>query len=170
VKVALTLRGSGRFEGRVDDGFLTHLFETFARYAGIDLSVDASGDEGHHVSEDVATTVGRALRKALPDTGVARFGEALVPMDESLVQVAVDLVDRPYYRSDLPPASMAEHALRSLVTEARITFHEVTLRPGEPHHVFEATFKAFGLALVRALEPSPRGPSLKGKVEWEESP
>ena len=91
-------------------------------------------------------------------------------MDESVVQVVVDLVDRPYYRSDLPPSSMAEHLLRSLVSEARITFHASTLRPGEEHHVLEATFKAFGLALARALEPSARGFSLKGNVEWEESP
>src|SRR3989304_5005766 len=95
--------------------------------------VEAKGDETHHVAEDVAHTVGRALRKALPAAGVARFGEALVPMDEALVQVAVDLVDRPYYRSDLPASSMAEHVLRSLVSEARLTFHEVTLRPGEDH-------------------------------------
>ena len=91
-------------------------------------------------------------------------------MDECLVQVAIDLVDRPYYRSDLPPSFMAEHVLRSLASEAKLTFHQLTLRPGEEHHVLEATFKAFGLALARALEPSSRGFSLKGKVEWEESP
>lgn len=167
--VNLELGGKGRFVGSLGDPLLTHLLETFVRYAGIDLRVEAKGDERHHVAEDVALTVGRALRKALPIAGVARFGEALVPMDEALVQVAVDLVDRPYYRSDLPASSMAEHVLRSLVSEARFTFHEVTLRPGEEHHVLEAAFKGFGLALARALEPSTRGFSLKGKVEWEES-
>jgi len=168
--VDLDLGGKGRFAGSLGDPLLTHLLETFVRYAGIDLRIEAKGDETHHVAEDVAHTVGRALRKALPAAGVARFGEALVPMDEALVQVAVDLVDRPYYRSDLPASSMAEHVLRSLVSEARLTFHEVTLRPGEDHHVLEATFKGFGLALARALEPSTRGFSLKGKVAWEESP
>jgi len=170
VSVSLALRGKGRFEGSLGDPLATHLLETFARYAGLELAVEASGDERHHVSEDVALTIGRALRKALPTAGVARFGEALVPMDEALVQVAVDLVDRPFYRSDLPTSSMGEHVLRSLVSEAAFTFHEVPLRPGEEHHVLEATFKAFGLALARALVPSRRGFSLKGKVEWEESP
>ena len=169
VSVTLALRGKGRFDGRIPDPLVGHLLETFARYAGIDLDVAAEGDERHHVSEDVALTVGRALRKALPVSGVARFGEAVVPMDESLVLVALDLVDRPYYRSDLPQTSMGEHVLRSLVTEARLTFHELTLRPGEEHHVLEATFKAFGLALARALEPSSRSLSLKARVEWEES-
>src|SRR3989304_1270276 len=169
--VDLDLGGKGRFAGSLGDPLLTHLLETFVRYAGIDLRIEAKGDETHHVAEDVAHTggraprkglpapgggrvgggrgargeethhvaeavphtVGRALRKALPAAGVARFGEALVPMDEALVQVAVDLVDRPYYRSDLPASSMAEHVLRSLVSEARLTFHEVTLRPGEDH-------------------------------------
>lgn len=170
VSVALTLRGRGRFRGDLGDPLLTHLLETFVRYASLDLRIDATGDERHHVGEDIALTVGRALRKALPEHGVARFGEAIVPMDEALVQVAVDLVDRPYYRSDLPASSMAEHVLRSLAAEAKLTFHQLTLRPGEEHHVLEATFKAFGLAVARALEPADRGFSLKGKVEWEESP
>ncbi|MGQ0797825.1 MAG: hypothetical protein ACT4OI_08205, partial [Methanobacteriota archaeon] len=170
VSVDLTLRGRGRFRGDLGDAFVTHLLGTFARYAGLDLTIDATGDDGHHVAEDAAHTVGRALRRALPEGGVARFGEAVVPMDETLVLVALDLVERPYYRSDLPSASMAEHVLRSLATEARITFHEVTLRPGEAHHMFEAAFKGFGLALARALEPSARDFSLKGKVEWEEPP
>lgn len=170
VTVTLALRGSGRFQGSAGDAFVTHLLETFARYAGVDLAIVASGDERHHIGEDVALTVGRALWKALPIEGVARFGETIIPMDESLVLVVVDLVDRPYYRSDLPPSSMAEHVLRSLASEARITLHAVTLRPGEEHHVAEAAFKAFGLALSRALAPSDRDFSLKGNVEWEESP
>lgn len=170
VVVTLSLRGSGRFRGDLGEGFVTHLVETFARYGGVDVTIEASGDERHHLAEDVALTLGRALRRALPESGVARFGEAIVPMDESLVLVALDLVDRPYYRSDLPRASMGEHVLRSLATEAKLTLHQLTLRAGEEHHVFEATFKAFGLALARALEPSSRGLSLKGKVEWEESP
>lgn len=170
VMAQLVLRGSGRFEGDAGDPLLTHLLETFARYAGLDLRIEANGDEPHHVGEDVAHTIGRALRRALPDAGVARFGEATVPMDEALVEVAIDLVNRPYYRSDLPSSSMVEHVLRSFLTEARVTFHQRILREGEAHHVFEATFKALGLALIRALEPSERGFSLKGKVEWMESP
>jgi imidazoleglycerol-phosphate dehydratase len=160
---------NGRFKGKLGEPLLTHLVETFARYSGLSIEVEAEGDEKHHVNEDIALTIGRALRRALPDSGVRRFGEATVPMDEVLVQVAVDLIDRPYYSSDLSNSLMAEHVLRSLVTEARITFHQRTLRPGEEHHVLEATFKAFGLALASALEPSSRGFSLKGKVDWQES-
>lgn len=169
MSVSLRLRGRGRFDGAAGDPLVTHLMETFARYSGIDLTVRAKGDEGHHVCEDLALAIGRALRKAFPSSGVTRFGDATVPMDETLVQVAVDLIDRPHYHADLSPASMGEHVLRSLVTEAKITFHQRTLRVGQEHHLLEATYKAFGLALVKALEPSPRGFSLKGRVEWEES-
>jgi len=169
VSVSLRLRGRGRFDGAAGDPLVTHLMETFARYSGIDLTVRAKGDEGHHICEDLALAIGRALRKAFPSSGVTRFGDATVPMDETLVQVAVDLIDRPHYHADLSPASMGEHVLRSLVTEAKITFHQRTLRVGQEHHLLEATYKAFGLALVKALEPSPRGFSLKGRVEWEES-
>jgi len=144
--------------------------ETFARYSGVDLTIRARGDEGHHVCEDLALAIGRALRKALSASGVMRFGDATVPMDEALVQVAVDLIDRPYYLADLSPASMGEHVLRSLVSEAKITFHQRILRAGQEHHLLEATYKAFGLALAKALEPSSRGFTLKGRVEWEESP
>ncbi len=168
VQVSLTLAAGGRFDGKLGEPLLTHLLETFAQYSDIDIHVDAGGDERHHISEDIALTLGRALRRVLPDSGVARFGEATVPMDEVLVQVALDLVDRPYYQTDLSSTSMAEHVLRSLVSEARITFHQRTLRSGEEHHVFEASFKAFGLALKKALEPSSRGFSLKGRVDWEE--
>ncbi len=168
VQVTLTLGAEGRFKGKLGEPLLTHLLETFARYSSTNITVDSEGDEKHHVSEDIALTIGRALRRALPEFGVNRFGEATVPMDESLVQVALDLVDRPYYKSDLPSSSMAEHILRSLTTEARITFHQRTLRLGEEHHLLEASFKAFGLALNKALEPSSRGFSLKGKVDWEE--
>jgi len=168
VKVTLTLGAGGRFKGKLGEPLLTHLLETFARYSGTDITIDSEGDESHHVSEDIALTLGRALRRALPESGLARFVEATVPMDEALVQVALDLVDRPYYSSDLPRSSMAEHILRSLTNEARITFHQRTLRPGEEHHVLEASFKAFGLALKKALEPSSRGFSLKGRVDWEE--
>lgn len=168
VSVTLTLRGSGQFQGAVGDALLTHLLRTLVRYSGIDVTIEATGDEGHHIGEDIALTLGRALRRALPSSGVQRFGDALVPLDEALVQVALDLADRPYYKSDLPLSSMAEHVLRSLVTEARVTCHQLTLRPGEEHHVLEATYKAFGLALSRALEPSSRDLSLKGRVEWRE--
>ncbi|EQD63584.1 Imidazole glycerol-phosphate dehydratase domain protein [mine drainage metagenome] len=88
-------------------------------------------------------------------------------MDEALVQVVVDLVERPYYESDLDRTSMVDHVLRSLAVEGRFTLHQRTLRPGETHHVHEATFKALGRAWAAAAQPAERAVSPKGRVRWE---
>ena len=134
------------------------------------LTLRTTGANAHHVAEDSALALGVALRRALPARGLQRFGEATVAMDESLVQVVIDLVDRPYYASDLPPDTLGEHLLRSLVLEGRFTFHQRSVRPGEIHHLLEATYKAFGLALGRAIRPAERELSLKGEVTWTVDP
>ncbi len=168
VEVSVRLHARGRLDWEHPDGFLVHLLGAFARYSGTDIRLRTRGDDPHHVAEDSALALGRALRRAIPERGIARFGEATVPMDEVLVQVVLDLVDRPYYRADLPADNLGEHLLRSLVLEAPFSLHQRTIRPGEAHHLLEATFKAFGLAFDRATAPAARELSTKGQVAWEE--
>jgi imidazoleglycerol-phosphate dehydratase len=170
VRIVYRWAGSGHLRWEAPDPLVAHLVEALTRYAGLDLQIDARGDDPHHVVEDVALTFGRALRTSLPTQGIRRFGSATLPMDEALVGVSLDLIDRSYYRTDLPPTSLAEHFLRSWASEAKITYHQWTLRPGEPHHLLEATFKATGVALTEALSPARRPISTKGKVRWSERP
>ena len=165
IRVALALDGSGESELKIPDEFLRHMVETLARYSGIDLEVSAEGDIAHHLIEDVAITLGRAYRQAMGDAPVRRIANSTVPMDEALVQVSVDLIDRPYVHLEVPDV-MYEHFLRSFAMEMRATVHTVVLRGKDDHHIVEATFKALGLALREALMPASSVMSTKSKVSW----
>jgi imidazoleglycerol-phosphate dehydratase len=165
VSVRIGLDGTGRYDIDLPDRWLRHMLESVARFGKIDLSIRADGDFNHHVVEDVGITLGKALREALRGRPVQRVGSATVPMDDALVTVSVDLVDRPYCHVDLPD-QMLEHFLRSLAMEARITLHNVVVRGKNFHHVNEATFKALGLALHQATRPAEALKSTKGKVRW----
>ena len=155
---------------RADTGepFLDHMLVTLGRYAGLDLAVEARGDLRHHLVEDVAITLGLALAREVPAT-CQRYGAALVPMDDALVQVALDLGGRAWYEGPLP-VPLAEHALRSFAANAAMTLHVVVLRGSDRHHVVEAAVKALGLALRQALAPGDAVFSTKGAVtlRWEE--
>jgi imidazoleglycerol-phosphate dehydratase len=148
--------------------FLDHMLETLSRYSGLGFRVRATGDLPHHISEDVAITLGIAMRERLPATA-ARYGEATVPMDDALVQCVVDLGGRPYYRGRLP-SRRYEHWMRSFADNARATIHLHVIRGRDPHHVVEAAFKALGLALRQALVDSGAVFSTKGAVALEVSP
>ena len=145
--------------------FLDHMLETLARYSGLGVRVTATGDLPHHISEDVAITLGVALRERLPATA-ARYGAATVPMDDALVQCVVDLGGRPYYRGPLP-SRRYEHWMRSFADSARATIHLRVIRGSDRHHVVEAAFKALGLALRQALVDSGAVFSTKGAVALE---
>lgn len=149
------------------DAFLDHMLATLARYADLHLAVAAQGDLRHHLIEDVAITLGLALRAEVP-AACARYGQATVPMDDALVQVALDLGGRAYYEGPLP-VPLWEHALRSLAENAALTLHVQVLRGRDRHHVVEATMKALGLALRQALVETAAPFSTKGAVEvaWE---
>jgi imidazoleglycerol-phosphate dehydratase len=122
----------------------------------------------HHIVEDVAITLGRAFREALKDRPVQRVGWACLPMDEALVLVAVDLIDRPYCAVDFPDEmEMCEHVLRSFAMEAGITLHAMTLRGKNAHHIVEAAFKALGMALHQATRPAGSLKSTKSRVRWK---
>lgn len=165
VEVKLRLDGAGEAKVSVPDEFLRHMVETLSMYSGVDLEVSAEGDLEHHLVEDVAITLGRAYREALGGAPVKRIASATVPMDEALVQVTVDLIDRPYTHLEVPDI-MYEHFLRSFSMELRATVHTMVVRGKDGHHIVEATFKALGLALRDAMTPSRSALSTKSGVIW----
>ena len=152
ISVSLDVDGSGRFQ--VDSGiqFLKHMTETLARYASFDLTMKADGDNDHHIIEDCAITLGKALREAIGDQPIERMATAVVPMDDALVMASLDLVDRPYADVDLPDP-LYTHFMRSFAMSAGMTLHIVVIRGFDDHHIVEASFKAVGKALSQAVRP-----------------
>src|SRR3954471_1696872 len=186
VRVEVDLDGSGRVDVATGIGFYDHMLAQLGRHGGLDLTVRSDGDlhiDAHHTVEDTALALGAALAEALGDkAGVRRFGDAVVPLDEVLVQAAVDLSGRPYVVHDEPaglapfvggtgpvyPTSLTRHFWESLGHAARITLHVSVLRAGragaqpDAHHVVEAQFKAVARALrdaVRVENPDGGVPS-----------
>lgn len=163
IECTLRLDGSGQYDVVTDNKFLTHMCETWTRYAGFDLRLRATGDLDHHLVEDVAIALGQAFKQAFDHAPCARIAYDFVPMDDALVLCAVDLVDRPYYEGQLP-IPLWEHWFRSFAMEARINLHLEHLRGRDTHHTIEASVKAFARALRRALEPRGTEISTKGVV------
>jgi imidazoleglycerol-phosphate dehydratase len=184
VLVDLDLDGSGRADVTTGVGFYDHMLSSLAKHALLDLVVEADGDtqvDAHHTVEDVAIVLGQALRQALGDkAGIRRFGDALVPLDECLVQAAVDVSGRPYCVHDGEPegqayvliggtyvGSLTRHVFETLAATAGIALHVRVLSGRDPHHIVEAQFKAVARALRAAVEPDPRVagiPSTKGSL------
>lgn len=162
VKVKLKV-GEGDAAVRTTDPFLDHMLETLARYGALDLEVEGRGDLRHHLVEDVAITLGLALREEIPET-CRRYGTAAVPMDDALVEAALDVGGRSYYQGPVPEP-LFEHFFRSLADNARITLHLRVIRGQDRHHVVEAAVKALGLALRQALAPGEAVFSTKGAVQ-----
>lgn len=158
-------RGTGEARVRVEDRFLGHMVETLARYSGIDIDLEATGDMRHHLVEDVAITLGQALRDEVPERAT-RYGWAQVPMDEALVEAAIDVGGRPYYVGPLP-SRLYEHFLQSLAVNLGATLHVRVIRGKDKHHMVEAAIKATGLALRQALVEGDRVFSTKGAVAVE---
>jgi imidazoleglycerol-phosphate dehydratase len=168
VEVALTLEGSGRVEVETGLPFFDHMVSQLGRHGGLDLTASAKGDlevDAHHTVEDVGIVLGEALAGALGDkAGIRRFASMAVPLDEALVEVALDLSGRPYLSYDVevapdavplgnPPfePQLAEEFWRALATAAGITLH-ISLRTGRnTHHILEASFKAVARALRDAV-------------------
>ena len=158
-------RGSGTATVQTGAPFLDHMLVTLARYSGLDLQVTATGDLRHHLIEDVAIAIGAATAAMLPPTA-ARYGDRVVPMDDALVHVSIDVGGRAYYRGPLP-SSLYEHWMRSFADNAKATLHVRVLRGTDRHHVVEAAFKALGLALRDALTETGAVFSTKGVVALE---
>jgi imidazoleglycerol-phosphate dehydratase len=134
----------------------------FARYSGLDVAIQATGDLPHHLIEDVAICLGAALSGLLPATA-ARYGDRTVPMDEALVHCALDLGGRPYYRGPLP-SSLYDHFMRSFSDNAKATLHLRVLRGTDRHHIVEGAFKALGFAVRDAFVDTGAVFSTKGSV------
>lgn len=184
VLVELDLDGTGRTAVDTTVPFFDHMLTALGKHALLDLTVRASGDthiDAHHTVEDTAIVLGRAIGQALGDrAGIARFGDATVPLDEALAQAVVDVSGRPYFVHSGEPAgqqyhligghftgSLTAHALESIATHAAMTVHVRVLAGRDPHHIVEAQFKAFARALRAAVAPDPRVvgvPSTKGTL------
>jgi imidazoleglycerol-phosphate dehydratase len=163
IVVDLTLDGRGSSEITTGIGFLDHMLDLLARHGGFDLVVKARGDldvDQHHTVEDIGLALGQALREALGDKrGVRRFGHAVVPMDEALAMIAIDLSGRPFLHYDLDltgvrigefDADLAGHFFQSVVNQGQITMHVRLLSGSDPHHIVEAVFKGVARALAGA--------------------
>lgn len=161
VKVRVA-RGRGEAKVATGERFLDHMLDTLARYAALDLEVEAAGDLRHHLVEDTAIVLGEALAAEVAGP-IARYGARTVPMDDAVVEAVLDLGGRPYYRGPLP-SGYYEHWMRSFADHARLTLHLRVLRGTDRHHVVEAAFKALGLALRDALAPADAVFSTKGAV------
>jgi imidazoleglycerol-phosphate dehydratase len=145
--------------------FLDHMLLTLSTYSGLALRIKAQGDLPHHLIEDVALTLGTAVNRIIPPR-CARYGERTLPMDDALVQVALDLGGRAYYGGKLP-SDLYDHWMRSFADAARMSLHVRVIRGRDRHHVVEAAFKALGLSLRSALAEGHEVFSTKGAVEWE---
>jgi imidazoleglycerol-phosphate dehydratase len=178
IEVVLDLDGTGVTDVSTGVPFYDHMLGQLGKHALFDLRVKAVGDlevDSHHTVEDVAIALGQALREALGDkAGITRFGDALVPLDETLVQVAVDLSGRPYCVHEEPElveligsydTTLTKHIFESLSAAAQICLHVRVLAGRNAHHVVEAQFKAVARALRTAVAIDPRAsgvPSTKG--------
>jgi imidazoleglycerol-phosphate dehydratase len=157
--------GSGTAKVETGDRFLTHMVETLARYAGLDIELEATGDLRHHLIEDVAIVLGLALADEVPERAT-RYGWAEVPMDDALAAAAIDVGGRPYYVGRLR-SKLYAHFLHSFATNLGATLHVRVLRGSDRHHIIEAAVKATGLALRQALAKGDQVFSTKGSVKIE---
>jgi imidazoleglycerol-phosphate dehydratase len=178
IKLKLALDGSGGADLATGVGFLDHMLDLFARHGRFDLELRATGDlatGAHHTTEDVGIVLGKALDEALGDrSGITRYGDATVPMDESLAVCAIDISGRPFcaFQAELPPTSiagfdteLAEEFFRAVANNAKLTLHLYVVEGTNAHHMIEAAFKAFARALRQAVtvDPTAQGvPSTKG--------
>jgi len=178
IRLSLNLDGSGSVELETDVPFLNHMLELFAKHGHFDLKVEAQGDvavDDHHTVEDIGICLGMAVKNALGDkTGIKRYANVFVPMDEALAQVAIDISNRPHleFRAEFPSANIGSFTtelvhefLWKFALEARLTLHVIVHYGRNTHHMVEAVFKALGRALDEAVSIDPRVkgvPSTKG--------
>lgn len=178
IEISLLVDGSGKASASTGIPFFDHMLEQLGKHAGFDLTIVATGDlevDTHHTIEDVGIVVGGCLAEALGDkVGVRRFASNLVPLDEALVQVALDLSGRPFIAYDVEPISewigtfdpqLAEEFWRAFAFAAGITLHVRSLEGRNGHHVIEASFKGVARALRDAVRVEGTGiPSTKGSL------
>ena len=178
IAVELDLDGSGKSEISTGIGFMDHMLELFARHGKFDLKVQAAGDlevDAHHTMEDLGLVMGEVFSQALGDkAGIRRYGSFLLPMDETLVLIALDLSGRPYLVYDLVPpvekvgtldTALFHEFFQAFCVKGGLNLHVKLMAGGEIHHIFEAVFKGLARALEQAVshDPKEKGiPSTKG--------
>jgi len=180
VKISLNLDGTGKSSPETGVGFFNHMLDLFARHSLIDLAVNAEGDlevDHHHTVEDVGIVLGQVLEKALGDKrGISRYGWAILPMDETLAQVALDLSGRSAFVYNVRfssgaigdfPTELIEEFFKAFANSARMNLHITVPYGANNHHIAEAIFKATARALRQAVTQDPRSnevPSTKGSL------
>jgi imidazoleglycerol-phosphate dehydratase len=182
ISVAVDLDGAGKCEISTGIGFFDHMLEQIARHAPLDLTVRAEGDlhiDGHHTVEDVGLALGQAIDRALGDrAGIARYGDAHVPLDEALTRVVIDVSGRPYlvYGVTFPAeriggfdTELMREFFQALAVQARLGLHIDSLKGVNSHHIAESSFKGFARAFGKAVAIDPRrsraeAPSTKGTL------
>ena len=179
IELSLQIDGSGISNLELPCGFLTHMLTLFARHSGFDLTVKANGDtfvDDHHLAEDLGICLGKAFKEALGDMkGITRYGSVLLPMDEALIETAVDISGRPYlsYKLDIPTekvgnfdTELVEEFFISFVRNADITLHIISRDGKNSHHIIEGAFKSVARSLRMATQIDQRFsdviPSTKG--------
>lgn len=177
VELSLNIDGTGVSQIDTSVPFFDHLLTAFSKHSLVDLTVTSGGDtdiDVHHTVEDTAIVLGKALKEALGDkSGIGRYGDATVPLDEALAQAVVDLSGRPYLVHSGEPAgyahhligghftgSLVRHVFEAIAFNAAMTVHVTVLAGRDPHHIAEAEFKAFARAFRRAAERDPRVPGI----------
>jgi imidazoleglycerol-phosphate dehydratase len=184
IELSLDLDGTGTSKINTTVPFFDHLLTAFSKHSLVDLTVTATGDteiDVHHTVEDTGIVLGQAIKQALGDkSGIGRYGDALVPLDEALAQAVVDVSGRPYLVHSGEPAgfahhligghftgSMVRHVFEAIAFNAGLTLHITVVAGRDPHHIAEAEFKAFARAFRMAVQPDPRVtgiPSTKGAL------
>ena len=181
IRIEINLDGTGRYAIATSIPFLDHMLSLMSKHGLIDLKIKAKGDieiDDHHTVEDTGIVLGKAIKQALGDMrGIRRYGQASVPMDESLASVNLDMSGRPYlvYKVEFPKKSrpkdfdhdLVEDFLQAFVSHSGTTLHVSVPYGRNTHHIIEAIFKALGRALRQAVEIDPRVkgvPSTKGKL------
>lgn len=163
VEVSIDLDGSGEYEVECDIQFMKHMLETLSRYSAVDMRIKASGDDEHHIIEDIGITLGAAVRKALDGKPICRMSTRVVAMDDALVMASIDMVDRPFAEIECPD-TLYSHFLRSFAMSAGMTMHTLIFRGFDEHHIIEATFKSLGLCIKDAVRLRPKELSTKDSV------
>jgi len=163
VKASVNLDGTGTYDVKCNIQFLRHMIETLSRYSSIDIKLNASGDDDHHIIEDVGITVGTAMKNA-NNSAIKRMSTQTVVMDDAMVMVSIDLADRPYAEIECPDP-LYLHFLRSMAMAMGMTIHVVVMRGFDDHHIVEATFKALGSCLKDSFTKRESEVSTKGNVK-----
>ena len=180
IKLSLQLDGQGNASIQSGVSFMDHMLTLFTVHGFFDLEIEGVGDvevDDHHTVEDLGICLGQALKEALGDlSGICRYGQSIIPMDEALAQVVVDISNRPYLHYEAPikdqkvgsfDTALAKEFLRALSLHGGLTLHVIVKHGENAHHIIEAVFKALGRALGQAVSPEPRtsGPlSSKGSL------